>query len=167
MESAGEKSLKKVARLGLLTALAMALSYIESFIPVNSAVPGGKLGLANIVTIYVLLNYGFSYAVSISVIRAILSGLLFGGIMSIPYSFMGAVASVIVMTLAYKIKGIGITGIAILGAFTHNLAQVAVACVIMGNILIMNYIWYLGIISIFAGTFTGVVSIFLNNTQRK
>ncbi|MDP4118690.1 MAG: Gx transporter family protein [Bacillota bacterium] len=146
----------KQIRLGIFAALAMALGWAERLIPVNMAVPGGKLGLANIITIIVYRLYGFKSALAVTIVRCALGSIIYGGIASLPYSLCGGTAALCAMHFAFKIKGISNTGVAIIGAFMHNLAQIAVACVIMKNINIINYIWILGLISIGAGAFTGI-----------
>ena len=69
---------RKIARMGLLVALAMILSYVESLIPAFVAVPGVKVGLANIVVIFALYTLGPVEALTVSLLRVILSSFLFG-----------------------------------------------------------------------------------------
>ena len=88
---------KKVAVLGLCVALAMIMSYIESLFPLNLAVPGIKMGLANIVIIFLLYRVGFSSACIVSLIRVFLVSMLFGNVMMMAYSIAGAVLSLAVM----------------------------------------------------------------------
>ena len=79
-----------IAQLGMFIAVAMVFSYIESFIRIDIAVPGIKLGLANIVTIVVLCKLGLADAVLVSVLRIFLSSLLFGNFTVMKYSLAGA-----------------------------------------------------------------------------
>ena len=146
----------KIVKLGMFTALAMALQWAETLIPVGFSVPGGKLGLANIITMTVLRLYGGASALAVTVIRCLIAGLLYGGAMSLPYSLSGGVFALAAMTLILKLKGVSLTGAAIAGAFAHNLGQVLVSCLIMQNIYIINYLWVLGFISVGAGAFTGI-----------
>ena len=83
-----------------MAAVAMMLSYIEALLPpVYSAVPGIKLGLANIAVIFALYSVDPKSAALISLVRVALSALLFGSVMSVIYSFAGAVLSLAVMIL--------------------------------------------------------------------
>ena len=86
---------RKIARMGLLTALALILSYVESLIPAFVAVPGVKMGLANIVVVFALYTLGPGEAAIVSIIRVLLSSLLFGSILSLSYSAAGAVISLL------------------------------------------------------------------------
>lgn len=91
---------KKLALIGVLAAVAMILSYIEALLPpIYSAVPGIKLGLANIAVIFALYSIDGKSAALISVIRVALSALLFGTVTSFIYSACGAILSLTVMLL--------------------------------------------------------------------
>ena len=93
---------RRVALDGILVALAMLFSYIETFIPFNFGVPGIKLGLANLI---VLLGLTFLPALDvllISVVRILLSSLLFGNVMSLWYSLAGGLLSFVAMYLASR-----------------------------------------------------------------
>ena len=86
---------RKVARMGLLLALSMILSYVETLIPAFVAVPGVKIGLANIVIVFALYTLVDMEAISLSLIRVLLSSLLFGSVLSLLYSFSGALLSLV------------------------------------------------------------------------
>ncbi len=148
----------KVAKIGMFIALAMALSWAERFLFPVVIAPGFKIGLANIITIIVLVLYGVKSAFSVVIIRSLLSALLFAGFSSLPYSLFGGVAALLSMILISKVKGITFVGIAVTGAFFHNLGQVTVAAIIMSNIYIFTYLGVLGIASVVVGLFTGVIS---------
>ena len=145
-------------KLGVLTALALALSWAERFIPSSGVVPGGKLGFANIITIIVLSMYGLRAGFAVTTVRCLLAATLYGGIMSLPYSLGGGMAALLVMYALSKLKGITTVGIAVGGAFAHNLAQVCIACIMLGNIHILSYFKVLGFLSVIAGVFTGICS---------
>ena len=135
--------------MGMFIAIAMVFSYIESLIPLNIAVPGVKLGLANLVTIVVMVKMD---AWMVSLVRVLLSALLFGNMSVMIYSLAGAVLSLIVMTVCMRFRIFGITGTSILGAVSHNAGQVIMAASLMksGNILI-----YIPVLCI-SGTIAGV-----------
>ena len=81
-----------MARVALMASLALIFSYIEAIIPYNPGIPGIKLGIANVVTVIALYKYGWKEAASVSVIRIIVAGLLFNGVLAccihlpVPYS---------------------------------------------------------------------------------
>ena len=138
--------------MGMFIAIAMVFSYIESLIPLNIAVPGVKLGLANLVTIVVMVKMDTRSAWMVSLVRVLLSALLFGNMSVMIYSLAGAVLSLIVMTVCMRFRIFGITGTSILGAVSHNAGQVIMAASLMksGNILI-----YIPVLCI-SGTIAGV-----------
>ena len=91
---------KKIARYGLLVALALVLSYAESLVPLSVAVPGVKLGLPNLVVIFSLYRIGAKEAAVLSVLRVVLVSAMFGNAYSFWYSLAGAVLSLAVMSAA-------------------------------------------------------------------
>ncbi|MBQ9935124.1 MAG: Gx transporter family protein [Lachnospiraceae bacterium] len=149
---------KDIALAGVFIALAMILSYLESLVPIGFAVPGIKLGLANLVTIVALYKLGLKDTIIISVGRILLSGVLFGNMMIIIYSLAGAFLSILVMVLVKKLKIFSATGVSICGAISHNLGQIIVAVITLENMNIMYYMIVLAIAGAVAGTVTGILS---------
>ena len=92
-------STKKMVTLSALVAVAMILSYIEAMIPAFVAVPGVKMGLSNIATVFALYALGWPYAICVSVVRVFLSALLFGNFVSLIYSLSGAALALGLMIL--------------------------------------------------------------------
>ncbi len=146
----------KIAYMGMFIAVAMVFSYVESLIPVNVAVPGVKLGLANLVTIVVMFKMDVRSAWMISLIRVVLSALLFGNLSIMVYSLAGAVLSLLVMTLCMKLKIFGLLGTSILGAVSHNAGQIIMAAILMKSGNIMLYIPVLCISGTIAGICIGL-----------
>lgn len=144
---------RKIARMGLLTALALILSYVESLIPAFVAVPGVKMGLANIVVVFALYTLGPGEAAIISIIRVLLSSLLFGSILSLSYSAAGAVISLLSMIILMKTKIFGVTSVSVTGGVFHNLGQILVACLVLETDVLLYYLPVL----ILSGTITGAV----------
>ena len=144
---------KKVAMLGLTIALAMIMSYIEALVPISFAVPGIKMGLANIVIIFVLYKIGTKEAILVSLIRVILVSLLFSNVMAMAYSIAGAVLSLSVMWLLKKTDKFSFVGVSIAGGIMHNVGQIIMAVILLGTEQIALYLPVL----IITGTVTGVV----------
>ena len=144
---------KKVAMLGLTIALAMIMSYIEALVPLSFAVPGIKMGLANIVIIFVLYKIGTKEAILVSLIRVILVSLLFSNVMSMAYSIAGAVLSLSVMWILKKTDKFSFVGVSIAGGIMHNVGQIIMAVILLGTEQIALYLPVL----IITGTVTGVV----------
>ena len=144
---------RKIARMGLLTALALILSYVESLIPAFVAVPGVKMGLANIVVVLALYTLGPGEAAIVSIIRVLLSSLLFGSILSLSYSAAGAIISLLSMIIMMKTKIFGVTSVSVTGGVFHNLGQILVACLVLETDVLLYYLPVL----ILSGTITGAV----------
>ena len=158
---------RKIARMGLLTALALILSYVESLIPAFVAVPGVKMGLANIVVVFALYTLGPGEAAIVSIIRVLLSSLLFGSILSLSYSAAAAIISLLSMIIMMKTKIFGVTSVSVTGGVFHNLGQILVACLVLETDVLLYYLPVL----ILSGTITGAVigiasSIVINRLQK-
>ncbi len=139
--------------LGLTIALAMIMSYIEALVPLSFAVPGIKMGLANIVIIFVLYKIGTKEAILVSLIRVILVSLLFSNAMAMAYSVAGAVLSLSVMWILKKTDKFSFIGVSIAGGIMHNVGQIIMAVILLGTEQIALYLPVL----IITGTATGVV----------
>ena len=154
---------KKLVTLAAAVALSMVLSFLESLIPPLSTVPGVKLGLANIVTVFVLYTYGAREAGAISLLRVFLSSLLFGSFVSLLYSLFGAVFSFAVMFFAKRFLPFSALGVSVLGALMHNAGQVLCACIIMESAALAVYFIPLSVSGILAGVAVGVLAGIITN----
>ena len=146
-----------VAKLGLLTAVAIVLGYFEHILPVTG-IPGVKLGLANTVLLYALYLIDVPSAILLMFLKVGLSGLLFGGPAAMLYSFAGGALSLFIMILARKSKGLSVVGVSVLGAVSHNVAQMAVACFIVETRAILAYLPILLLAAAVTGTLTGLIA---------
>lgn len=117
--------MKRTAYLGLFLALALVCSYAESLIPFHFGIPGVKLGLTNIVIILALYYMGAKDALTISFLRILLAGFLFGNMFSILYSLAGGAASFAAMALLKKTKKFRVITVSAAGGMMHNFGQVA------------------------------------------
>lgn len=146
---------KRTARYALLTALAIALSWLESMVPVPGLLPGMKVGLANLVVVFALFRMSFKDAAGISLARAVLVSLMFGNAYSFAYSLAGAVLSLGVMAGLKKLDKFSIIGVSIAGGVSHNLAQILVAMAVMGTARLGWYLPALLVSGTAAGTAIG------------
>lgn len=145
---------RSVALMGVCVALAMILSYVESFIP--SPVYGVKIGLPNIVTVYMLYRFGTIKASAVSALRVILTAILFGSVMSLAYSLAGAILSIAVMSALKRTSLFSRVGVSIAGGVSHNVAQLAVAVLITGVGAVAYYLPTLLIGGVVAGIVVGI-----------
>lgn len=147
---------KKIALLGIMTAVALILAYLEAILPpLWSAVPGVKMGLPNLVIIFVLYRFGFKEAAAVSAIRLFTVSLLFGNVMTLAYSAAGAVLSLILMVLLKKIDKFSTVGVSVAGAVSHNLGQILVAVFLFDTVQLGYYMIILAITGSIAGVFIG------------
>ena len=145
--------------MALGVALAMILSYVEFLLPpVFSAVPGIKLGLPNVIIIFILYRFDAPSAATVSLVRVCLSALLFGTVMTFLYSFVGALVSLTGMWLLKKTKLFSTVGVSIAGGVLHNLGQVTVAAIILATREIAYYMIVLALTGTVAGIFVGVAA---------
>lgn len=146
-----------IAKLGLLTAIAVALGYVEYLFPLTS-IPGIKLGLANTVLLYALYLMDAGSALLLMLLKVGLSGLLFGGATAMIYSFAGGALSLAAMLLARRIKGISEVGVSVTGALLHNVGQLAVAMFAVESRALLAYAPVLLVSAAVTGTLTGLVA---------
>ena len=149
---------RRIAQIGVLVSLAMVLSYLESLFPVFLAVPGLRIGLANIAIVFALYHLGFRAALGISVVRVVLSALLFGSVISMSYSLCGALISLAMMAILKRSGLFGTVAVSVVGGVSHNLGQIAVACLILQTKAIAYYIPVLILSGVVSGVVIGIVS---------
>ena len=145
-----------VALYGMLISIALVASYIESIIPIPYPVYGMKIGLANIIIVWVLYSLGAKAAAIISFARVLIAGFLFGNFYSIIFSLVGAGLSLGIMFVLKKTKKFSIVGVSIAGGVTHNLGQIIVAAVVLENIRITYVFPILMVSGVVAGIAIGI-----------
>ena len=163
------KKISTQTLLALFVSQALILSIVESWIPVPVGIPGVKLGLANIVTVLVILSLGYRAAFTVVIIRCILGSFFGGGLIMFLFSIAGGILSTSIMTLLYKYfsKYFSILGISVAGSIAHNIGQITIACIIMKEIMVATYLPVLLVSGVIMGCFVGFCSTFLNDALRK
>ena len=157
----------KVAVFGVFTSLALILSYVELLIPINFGIPGMKLGLANLLVVILLYKGCPRDALLLSVIRILLSGLIFGNMFSIFYSLGGGLLSLAVMVFLKKTGQFTVAGISIGGGASHNVGQLLVAMFVVQTYQVGYYLPVLLIAGVITGAVIGILSAeVLKRTQR-
>ena len=148
----------KVAQYGLFAALAILMGYVEMLIPLPLLVPGMKLGLANVIIVIVLYHMDTQSAFFISLVRVLMSGLLFQGFAGLLYSLAGALLSLGVMALLKKTGKVSITGVSVMGGVFHNVGQIIVAAAVVENIKMAYYLPFLLVTGVVTGFVIGAVA---------
>lgn len=149
---------KRLARLGLLTALALIAGYVELLIPIPMGIPGVKLGLANLVVVWALYDLSPKEALAVNGIRILLGGFLFGNLSMILYSLAGALLSFVCMLATKKSNAFSIVGVSIVGGITHNVGQLLVAMTVLETVNLVYYGPVLLIAGVITGFFIGMVT---------
>lgn len=154
----GYGAARRVASVGIFAALAMIFSYVEALLPIHLGVPGIKLGIANLVILTGLYFLRLPEVWLISMLRILLSGLLFGSGMSLAYSFAGGILSLLVMMLLRKFPCFSIVGVSIAGAVLHNVGQITVAVLITKTASIFLYLPILMGVGVVTGFLMGLLA---------
>lgn len=146
---------KKTAFLGLCTALALILAYVEAMLPpLMSAIPGIKMGLPNIIIVFLLYRHGPVTAGAVSLVRILMVALLFGfNGMAILYSLAGAILSLTVMAVLRRLDFLSAVGVSVAGGVMHNVGQILMAMWLLGT----NELGYYLIVLAISGTIAGVL----------
>lgn len=147
----------KTALYGLLLALAMVFSYVETLIPISLGVPGVKLGLANLVTMVGLYTIGVPGTIAVNLLRIVLTGFTFGNMFSMLYSLAGAALSLLLMFLVKKSGWFTTVGVSIIGGVGHNIGQLAVAAFAVQTLGVFSYLPVLLAAGTVAGALIGLL----------
>lgn len=157
----------KIAKMGMLVALAMIFSYVEALIPFSIGIPGVKLGLANLVIVVGLYLFSAGEVFVISMLRILLAGLLFGNGATLIYSFAGGILSLAMMAVCQKKTGLSMVGISVLGGVCHNIGQLCAAIWILANVNIAYYLPVLMISGVLTGFVIGYMANLIVRTVKK
>lgn len=153
-------SVHKLALLGILTAGAIVIGIVESFIP-SIGIPGVKLGLANIVILIILYELGILEAILVDLLRVLVVGLIRGTFLSMGFlmSLTGAVFSIGIMILFYLlIKKFSIIGVSVIGAVFHVIGQILIAMIYLGTVYVVYYLPIILVSSVITGVLVGLVA---------
>ena len=163
MYPASALSTRRLTRCAVLTALALALSVAEGLFPLTVLVPlpGLRLGLANLVTIYALCAMSGREALLILVARCLLGALVGGNLSALAFSLGGGLLAFGVMWLLVRCRRLSLFGVCIAGAAAHNTGQILSAMALMRTAAPLVYLPPLLLASVLTGAFTGWVTALL------
>ncbi len=151
-------SAQRLSRIALLSALALILSYVETMIPLPTALPGVKLGLANVAVVVALFCFDTKTAAAVSVVKVLAAGFLFGSPVMLAYSLGGTVLAFASAALLAKVPGISVVVVSMASAILHNMGQIAVACFMLGTPAILISLPPLAVAACITGALTGCVA---------
>ena len=152
---------KKLTALAITISLALILSFIESRIPAFVAIPGVKVGLANIAVIFTLYKIGVKEAIAVSILRVILVSFLFGTPVSLIYSITGAVFSLTVMVILKRLTHLTEIAVSVSGGVMHNVGQITAASFMLSTNVVTYYLPFLLVSGTIAGVAIGIASAIL------
>ena len=147
-----------LASFGVFVALALIFSYIETLIPFQIGIPGVKLGLANLVIVIALYRMPVGEVYLLSGVRVVLTGFLFGNLMSILYSLAGGILSLTVMWGMKRIRSVSILGVSIAGGVFHNIGQLLAAALMVETYGVFSYLPVLLISGLLTGFVIGLAA---------
>lgn len=151
-------SAMRLARTSLLAACALVLSYLETMIPLPVALPGVKLGLANVAVVAALYALDVRCALGVAVVKVVASGFLFGSPMMLAYSLGGMTCAFVGMLALYRIPGVGCVPVSMVSAILHNAGQLAVAACFLGTSSVFLSLPPLALCACATGALTGAVA---------
>ena len=150
-------SARRIALLGALLSISLVLAVVESMLGalIPLPIPGVKLGLANIVSMFLLCYFSLPSALIVGLLRTFLASLFTGGFGMFLYSAPGALLSILVMAAVLKgFKALTLAGVSMTGACVHNLAQVCVAVLLTGE----THLFYYGFVLLGVGAVSGAIT---------
>ena len=153
---------KRITRLALLTALALILFTVEAQIPPPVPIPGVKLGLANIITVYAMFRFGPRDTLLILLTRVLLGSFVTGAVSALIFSLSGGLLCYLVMLALRRVlteRQIWVCGV--IGAVTHNIGQVLACVAVYQTTAVLAYLPSLLLSGIVTGLFTGLAATYL------
>ena len=151
-EKANKMDIKKMTALAMFSVIALTIFTAESMIGPIVPIPGIKLGLANIVTLLVLVLYGPKEALFVLIVRILLGSMFGGQMISFFYSLSGGVLCWLVIKKKFLVL------ISMCGAAAHNIGQILAAIVITQSISVVAYLPVLMLSAMITGCFTGLAA---------
>lgn len=155
---------KRLTTMSLLTSMALIIFIVEANLPSLTPIPGIKLGLSNIITVYAIFTLGPLDTFLILLCRIILGSIFSGNMSTLLYSFSGGLfcyTSMLIIRNFLTLKQIWICSV--ISAIFHNIGQITVAILITNTISLIYYFPILTVSAIISGTFTGLCSQYLIN----
>ena len=153
---------KTIALLGICTTIALVLAWLEAMLPpLFAAVPGIKMGLPNIILVFLLYRRGPDFAALVSFLRVVLITLLFGNAMALIYSLAGGALSMLLMWLLSRLQWFSTVGVSVAGGVAHNIGQVLMAMLLLETPQLGYYLVVLTITGTAAGILVGLAGALL------
>lgn len=155
------KKIRKIITLAFYLAISIILSYVESFIPLP--IPGVKLGLANVITLFLLYEDNWYDALLIAICRILIVSFIRGTFLNITFfmSLGGGICAYIIMFIFSKLKFLSSITTSVLGSVFHVIGQIIIAYIITSTYAIIYYLPIIMILSIITGIISGIICILM------
>lgn len=154
---------RRLCFLAIFCTISIILNYIEMLFPIYLGIPGAKLGLANIISLTILLCFGFKYAVAVALLRIFIIGISFTNLYMMLYSLAGGLLSISIMALMVKTHLFSNIVVSIVGGISHNMGQLLIALIFFSTSAFIYYLPYLILLGIVSGTVVGIVAQIIYN----
>lgn len=155
------RTIRQLVLLALMTAISLTMFLIEAQIPLPVGIAGIKLGLANLVTLFLLDRFSAKDAAAVLGMRILLGNLFTGQAVSLTYSLAGGALSLCVMLLCHKLlRGRSLWFTSVMGGISHNIGQMLVALCWLGTGGVLYYVPFLLVSGIIMGFLIGVATQF-------
>lgn len=155
---------RKLTTLSMLTAIALTIFMVEAQIPPLTPIPGIKMGLSNIITVFIVFAMGPKEAAAVLFVRVFLGAVFAGNFSTIFYSAAGGFCAILTTIGLRKVltkKQLWVAGVC--GAIAHSIGQMAMAMLLLGTPSVIVYLPVMIVVSIITGLFTGLCAQFLVN----
>lgn len=155
------RNARNLIALGVLVALSLIFSYVEILVPVPFPVPGFRLGLSNLVIVFVLFTFGRKYALITGLLKSLLMFLLFGNLFGLVLSVSGFAFSFTVMAVLFGMHRFSAGGVSIAGGIFHNLGQLLGVFLLTGRVYVFRLMPVLSVLGAVTGLLIGLLSLLI------
>ena len=152
------KPSQKISFSAVMVALSLALSFFESLLLPALPIPGIKLGLANIVTLFMLYSLSPTHTAVVLFSRCALASLFGGGVTAFSFSVTGGFLALVLMFFAIKSDKFSIYGVSIIGAAAHSIGQILMACLMFTSFATLMYLPVMLLVSLITGALIAFVA---------
>ena len=149
---------KSLAYVALFAALTLVLGYLEATIPLPVAIPGVKLGLANVAVLIALYLMGPRWACGVMLVKVVVTSLVTGLPSMIAFSLAGSALAFLGMLILWRADRFNLTAVSVVAALLHNAGQLGVAMVVLQTPAVLVNAPVMVIAACITGTVTGAVA---------
>ncbi len=148
----------RTARVALLTAVALIIYVVESYVVIIPPLPFFRLGLSNVVIMFTLIWCGKLEAFGVLAVRNVAGAIFAGNVQMLMYSMPASVIALVVLILTLPLlKRVSLTALSVVSSIVHNFVQLSVFCLVSESVAPLAYFPYLSVLGAIAGAITGLI----------